>query len=142
MKKAAGRKKAAARALSPKDLIAKIPEPRRSQIEAIDALIRKALPDQKPIVLAGMLGYGPFRYKSASGREGDWFRIGLANRKQYIALYACGADARGYVAERYKAKLPKAKIGKSCVTFKKLEDLDEKVLVALLKETVKTGFGF
>jgi hypothetical protein len=43
------------------------------------------------------------------------------------------------VAERYADQLPKASIGKSCVRFKKLADLDEKALVALIQDTARTG---
>ena len=60
-----------------------------------------------------MLAYGPWHYKYASGREGDWFRIGVASDKNYISLYICASDGDGYVAERYKAALPKANIGKA-----------------------------
>jgi hypothetical protein len=48
-------------------------------------------------VQAGIVGYRPFHYRYASGREGDTFKIGLASRAGYIALYACAADERGYV---------------------------------------------
>ena len=57
----------------------------------------------------------------------------------YISLYCFATDAKGYVAERYVDRLPKASIGKACVRFKKLADLDEKALVALIKETAKMG---
>lgn len=126
---------------SPEEYIAKLEEPRKSDIAALDKLVRKAAPKLEPFIHNGMLAYGPFHYKYASGREGDWFRIGIANNKQYISLYACAADEKGYVAERYKDKLPKANIGKSCVRFKRFSDLDQKALIALLKETAKTGFG-
>jgi hypothetical protein len=129
-------------AKSPAAYIAQLDEPRKSEIAALDKLIRKAVPKQKPFILNGMLAYGPFRYKSKTGREGDWFRIGVASNKAYISLYACAADQRGYVAERYKKRLPKANIGKSCVRFKKVEDLDPAALTELLRETVETGFGF
>jgi hypothetical protein len=43
-----------------------------------------------------------------------------------------------YVAERYKDALPKATIGKSCVRFKRLGDVDQGVLTKMLKEAVKT----
>jgi hypothetical protein len=66
-------------------------------------------------------------------------KIGLASNASYISLYCFAADEKGYVAERYVERLPKARIGKSCVTFKKLADLDEKALVALIKETAKMG---
>ena len=45
------------------------------------------------------------------------------------------------MAERYKKRLPKASIGKSCVRFKRLSDLDTKELQALLKETARSKFG-
>jgi hypothetical protein len=139
--KGAQNPKGDARAASPDEYIAGLPEPRRTEIAKIDRFIRKTLPKQKRHMAHGMLGYGPFHYKYASGREGDWFRIGLASQKQYISLYACGADERGYVAERYKALLPKASIGKSCVRFKRLDDLDLPTLARLLRETVAAGFG-
>jgi len=126
---------------TPKEYIAKLDEPRQTEIKRVDKLIRQTLPELKPFVMAGMLAYGPFHFKYPSGRDGDWFRIGLASNKAYISLHACAADKRGYVAERYKKKLPKASIGKSCVRFKTLDDLDLVALKALLRETAKTGFS-
>lgn len=77
----------------------------------------------------------------ADPREGDWFRIGLASQKAYISLYLCASDEDGYVAERYREQLPKASIGKSCVRFKTVSDLDLAVLKEMLKVTERTGFG-
>ena len=62
-------------------------------------------------------------------------KIGIANNKQYISLYCCAADERGYVADRYRKRLPKANIGKSCVRFKRLSDLDEAAVKDLIRET-------
>ncbi len=129
------------KASTPKAYIEQLEEPRKGEIVRLDRLVRKTVPALKPFVHAGMLAYGPMHYRYPSGREGDWFKIGVASNKNYISLYACAADAKGYVAERYRDRLPKAKIGKSCVTFKRVDDLDGKALVALLKETAKTGFG-
>lgn len=126
---------------TPKQYIDRLEEPRKSDIAKLDRLIRATVPKLKPHIANGIIGYGPFHYKYPSGREGDWFRVGLASNKAYISLYACAADERGYVAERYKKKLPKANIGKSCVRFKRLEDLDIDALKALLRETATTGFG-
>jgi len=89
-----------------------------------------------------MLGYGPFHYRYASGREGDGCKLAIASNVSYISLYCFAADAKGYVAERYVDRLPKAGIGKACVRFKKLADLDEKALVALIKETAKMSVVF
>ena len=83
----------------------------------------------------GMLGYGTYHYKYASGRQGDWMVIGLANQKNYISLYSCLSDGKKYVAEKYKEGLPKANIGKSCIRFRKLEDIDLNVIRQILLET-------
>lgn len=126
---------------TPKQYIASLTEPRKSDIAELDRLIRKTVPKLKPHICAGILGYGPFRFRYPSGREGEWFRIGVASNKSYISLYACAADDRGYVAERYRERLPKANIGKSCVRFKRLADVDLATLRALIRETARTGFG-
>lgn len=126
---------------SPEELIARLEEPRKTQIQQLDRLIRKTVPKLEPHVMGKMLGYGKIHYQYASGREGDTAHIAVASNANYISIYACAADERGYVAERYKDRLPKASIGKSCVRFKRLEDLDLGALKALLVETSKTGYG-
>jgi hypothetical protein len=128
-------------ARTPEDYIAALEEPRRSDIARLDKLIRKTAPRLKPAICAGMLGYGLFHYKYASGREGDTCKLSIASNKQYISLYAFASDEKGYVAERFKKKLAKASIGKSCVRFKKLEDLDLDALAELIKVTAKTGLA-
>ena len=126
---------------TPKQYLAALDEPRRTEVAKLDAFVRKTVPRLAPFIHAGMLAYGPFRYRSKSGREGDWFKIGIASNQAAISLYACAADERGYVAERYRDELPHANIGKSCIRIKHLADLDLKVLGRLLKETEKIGFG-
>lgn len=126
---------------TPREYLESLEEPRRTEVVKLDAFVRKTVPKLEAFIHAGMLAYGPTRYRSKSGKEGDWFKIGIASNKAAISLYACAADERGYVAERYKAALPGASIGKSCVRIKKLDDLDLKELRKLLKETEKVGFG-
>jgi hypothetical protein len=124
------------------DYIAAIPEPRRSEIKELDAFIRKMLPKMKPFFLVNMLAYGPFHYKSKSGREGDWAYFALASQKNYISLYVCVVDGKKYLAEKYKKDLPKTSIGRSCIRFKKLEDADLQAIGKILKEAdrlVRTG---
>jgi hypothetical protein len=43
-----------------------------------------------------------------------------------------------YVAEMFKDKLGKVSVGKSCIRFKKLEDLNMGVLTELLSESEKS----
>jgi hypothetical protein len=122
---------------TPAEYIAKLEEPRKSDVAALDALIRKTAPKLKPFVQGGILAYGPYHYKYASGREGDWFQIGVASNQNYISLYICGADENGHVAERFKKALPKANIGRGCVRFKRLGDLDQAVLKKLILDGIR-----
>ena len=124
---------------TPAEYIAAVDDKRRPDIAALDALIRKHAPKLEPVIMDGMLGYGPFHYTYASGREGDACKLSIASNTSAISLYCFAADEQGYVAPRYVDRLPKADVGKSCVRFKKLADLDEKALVALIKETARTG---
>jgi hypothetical protein len=119
---------------TPAEYIGKLEEPRKSEVAALDALIRKTAPKLEAFIHSGMLAYGAWHYKYASGREGDWFRIGVASNKNYISLYICAGDDQGYVAERHKEALPKASIGKACVRFKRLSDLDQAALKKLIRE--------
>lgn len=109
-----------------------IPEPRKSEMMSLHKLIRKLAPALEVKMYGAIVGYGTYHYKGKSGREGDWFPIGLASQKNYISLYICATDGKQYLAESYKSKLPKADIGRSCVRFKKLSDVDMKVIEELI----------
>jgi len=123
------------------EYIAGVEEKRRDDIQALHDMVRDEAPELDPTMDFGMLGYGKFHYTYKSGRVGDWMKIGIANNKQYISLYCCAADDKGYVAERYKERLPQANIGKSCVRFKRLSDLDENALRDLIRETAVLDWG-
>lgn len=126
-------------AKTPEEYIATIADPRRSEIEKLHALIQETVPDLKPHILAGMIGYGTFHYKYASGREGDWSVIALASQKNYISVYVCASDGKEYIAEKYKSQFPKANIGKSCIRFKKLADIDLGLLQKVIREGVNAS---
>jgi Domain of unknown function (DU1801) len=86
-----------------------------------------------------MLGYGRFHYRYESGREGDASLIALSSRKNYISLYVLCTDEGGYIAEQYADRLPKASIGKSCIRFKRTDDIDLDVLRELLADAGRIG---
>jgi uncharacterized protein YdhG (YjbR/CyaY superfamily) len=123
--------------VTPEDYIAALDEPRRSEIAELDALIRSVAPDLEPDIYSGMLGYGTYHYKYESGREGDAPIVALASRARYISLYANVG-----VADRHRDELPRADIGKSCIRFKRLEDVDRDVLAAVIRETAEAGGTF
>jgi len=122
------------KAKSAKEYIDEIVEPRKSEIIKLDNFIKNTVPDLKPHFATNMLGYGKFHYKTKSGREGDWPVIALASQKNYISVYVMGVDGKQYVAEKHAKDFPKASIGKSCIRFKKVEDVDLKKLANVIKE--------
>ena len=126
-------------AVNPDDYMSKIDEPRRSEIQKLHDLIQKTVPKLEPFMISGMIGYGKFHYKSKSGRQGDWCTVALASQKNYISVYICSLKDGQYIAEKYKDQLPKANIGKSCIRFKKTEDIDIDVLTTILREAEKNG---
>ena len=121
---------------TPEQYIEALEEPRRGEIAQLHALIRATVPEFEPHVASGMLAYGRYRYRYESGHEGEWFNVGLASRKQGISLYVVALrEDGGYLAESYRERLPNAGIGKSCVRFKRLANVDIDVVRELLAET-------
>jgi uncharacterized protein YdhG (YjbR/CyaY superfamily) len=122
------------------EYIERLDEPRRGEIRALHELIRRTVPQLEPTMDFGMLGYGKYHYRYASGREGDWQLVGVASNRNYISLYVTAeAPDGGYLAESYKEQLPKASIGKSCIRFKRLGDVDQEVLERLLHNVAEVG---
>jgi uncharacterized protein YdhG (YjbR/CyaY superfamily) len=115
------------------EYIARVEDKRPNGIQRLHDLVREVAPELEPTIEFGILGYGTLHYRYASGREGDWMRIRIANNKQYISLYCCVADYQGCVAEQFRERLPEANIGKSRVRFKRLTDLDEEVVRELIR---------
>ncbi len=124
-------------ATSPEDYIAQIDEPRRSEILRLHNFIRETVPELEPRIESGMLAYGTYHYRYASGREGTWFPVGLASQKGYISVYVCGARDGRYVADSHAPRMPKAKVGKSCIRFKRVDDVDLGVLAEVIRDGVE-----
>lgn len=81
-----------------------------------------------------MIGFGSYHYKYASGHEGDAMLIGFSPRKAEFSLYVL---APGNDNKKLLEKLGKYKMGKACIYFKKLEDLDLNILEKLSKATIQ-----
>ena len=127
-------------AKTPEEYLEKIDEPRKAEMESLHKLIRKTVPSLKPFIISGMIGYGPYQYKSKSGREGEWCTIALASQKHYISVYICSVTKEGeYIAEKNAKMLGKVSVGKSCIRFKKMEDVNIDVFIDILKESAKLG---
>ena len=81
-----------------------------------------------------IIGFGKYRFKYASGREGDWFLTGFSPRKQSLTLYLM-SDLNKY--KELFSKLGKHKTSTGCIYINKLEDVDMKILKELITSSVK-----
>lgn len=82
-----------------------------------------------------MIGFGSYHYKYTSGHEGDMFLIGFSPRKIEFSLYVLALGNQNNPV--FLDKLGKFKMGKACIYFKKLGDLNLDVLKDLCQETIK-----
>jgi len=81
-----------------------------------------------------IIGFGSYHYKYASGNEGDSMIIGFSPRKNEFSLYVVAPDKDyGPLLDG----LGKYKMGKACIYFKKLSDLNLNALEAICKETIQ-----
>jgi hypothetical protein len=81
-----------------------------------------------------IVGFGSYHYKYASGHEGDAPLLGFSPRKAEFSLYVTNP---GHENKALLQQLGKFKMGKACIYFKKLDDLNLDVLEKLCKETIR-----
>ncbi|MCB0665505.1 MAG: DUF1801 domain-containing protein [Saprospiraceae bacterium] len=81
---------------------------------------------------SSIVGFGNYHYKYASGREGDFMKMGFSPRKQNLTVYIMPGFDR---YDELMGKLGKFKTGKSCLYIKKIEDVDWSVLEELCKQS-------
>lgn len=110
-------------------------EQKRQDCFVMLKLMEKATKEKPKMWGASMIGFGTLRYKSpATGREVDWFKIGFSPRKANLSLHLC-LDIKQHTDAL--AKLGKHKTGVGCLYINKLEDIDLKVLKAMIDTALK-----
>jgi len=115
------------------EYLAAIPEGRKPTIDFLHIFIQEVAPDLHPHWATNMLGYGQLKYFDKRAKEvKPWPIVALANQKSYISLYVCAVEADQYLPELFGERLGKVNVGRSCIRFKRLEDLDLESLRELL----------
>ena len=116
-------------AATPEALLAELPEDRRAVMKTMRDLVRKNLPEGYAETISyGMLCYViPLdRYPKTYNKQPLSY-VCLAAQKNYYALYLTGAYGdqvqEKKIAEGFAKAGKKLDMGKSCLRFKKLDDL-------------------
>ena len=123
-----------------------LPEELRQDIKHLDKIISEIMVGHSRVLWEGALwggtqqeiiGYGDYTINLSRGKKSEWFMVGLAIQKNYISIYVNAVENGQYVAEKYRSKLGKVKVGKSSISFKHLDDLD----IDTLKKVVSIARG-
>ena len=105
---------------------------RCADAKALVKLMQSATGEKPKMWGPSIIGFGSYHYKYDSGREGDMPLIGFSPRKDATVLYLTGFSD----SEALLAKLGKHKTGKACLYIKRLADVDQQVLEALVAKSV------
>ena len=110
-------------------------EQKREDAAKVIGLMRAATKEEPVMWGASIIGFGTYRYKYESGREGDWPIIGLSPRKQNLTLYIMpGFSEYGELL----AKLGPHSTGSSCLYLKRLSDIHLPTLKTIITRSVVT----
>lgn len=105
----------------------------RADCEELIALLRKLTHEPPRMWGPSIVGHGSYRYTYESGRTGEMPLAGFAIRGREIVLYV---SVEGAKQQALLAKLGKHRMGKVCLYFKKLDDLDRSVLERLVAGSI------
>ena len=129
-------------ATSPEDYIAQLPEDRIAAITKLNNLIIKHMPKGLEAGMAyGMLAYYVPKSIYPNGYHCKPFPplpfINLASQKNFIALYHSGMYAKKELYDWFVGEYPKhckykLDIGKSCIRFKKTDNIPYDLIEQLL----------
>lgn len=116
-------------AKTPEEYLSELEPKRREAISAVRDVILENLPDgYEEVMQYGMLSYVvPFSEFADTYNGKPLMYIALASQKQYMSLYLTTVYAdpalSDWFKQRYLATGKKLNMGKSCVRFRKLDDL-------------------
>lgn len=108
---------------------------RRADAKALVKLMQSAAGEKPKMWGPSIIGFGSYHYRYESGREGDMPVIAFSPRKAATVVYGMTGFSE---AAALLAKLGKHTTGKGCLYIKKLADVDQHVLEALVVKSVAT----
>ena len=108
-------------------------ESQRADCKELMTLLKRVTRQKPRMWGPSMVGYGSYHYTYESGRTGEAFLTGFAIRSRELVVYLMAEDDN---QRALLSRLGKHKIGKSCLYFKSLSDVDRSVLEQLVVNSV------
>ncbi len=103
---------------------------RRADARAALDLIRDVTQAPPRMWGTSTIGFGRQPYRTADGKQREWFAVGLAPRRAALTLY--GLTHEGTNTDLLGALGPHS-TGKGCLYVKRLDDVDRAVLTDLVR---------
>src|SRR5687767_9542974 len=101
----------------------------RTDCRELMALLKKVTRHSPRMWGPSIVGYGSYRYTYESGRTGEAPSAGFAIRGRELVVYVM---AEGEAQRSLLSRLGKHRMGKSCLYFRQLADLDRSALEKLV----------
>jgi hypothetical protein len=111
-------------------------ERRRDDARAVVAVMRDVTGAPPQMWGTTTIGFGRQPYRTADGKEREWFAIGLAPRKAALTLY--GLTYYGTNTDLLERLGPHT-TGKGCLYVKRLDAVDREVLTELVRRSWETN---
>lgn len=108
-------------------------EQQRTDCQQLMALLKKITRQPPKMWGPSIVGYGSYRYTYESGRTGEAPLAGFAIRGRELVVYLVAEDEE---QRSLLSKLGKHRMGKACLYFKQLADLDRSTLEKLVVGSV------
>ena len=116
------------------DLVAALPSDKQDDARILVRMMEE-VSGESPVLWGSIVGFGKYQYTYASGREGEWMKIGFAPRKAQFSLYL-SCDAADF-ADDLK-ELGEHSVGKGCIYIKRLDAINMDVLRKITAQAYRT----
>jgi hypothetical protein len=112
---------------------------RREDAGRLCAMMQQITGEPPAMWGTSIIGFGAYRYRYASGREGDSPLAGFSPRRQHLAIYLIGGFESRH--QSVLERLGPYKAGKGCLYIKRLDEVDHDALRELIKRSVLVRKG-
>lgn len=111
-------------------------ERQRADARELDRLMQEITGQPPRMWRESIVGYGIYHYRYASGREGDWMKIGFSPRKGKFSLYLTDrTDNHTDLLSR----LGPHQTAVACLYVKRLDQVDLEVLAEILRQSYRAA---
>jgi len=108
-------------------------EERRTDCATLVAMMSRATGHSARMWGPGIVGFDRYAYTYESGHSGETCVVGFASRKPDLAIYLDDWPSRAALLD----KLGKHKMGKACLSVRRLANVDLRVLEQLVVDSVR-----